>query len=383
MNKKALKMLFLSLLIGIAIYIEKPILPAFLAERGIAVEWSGYLFAVFGLAVMFFAPFLGDVGDKKSRKMVFVISVIGMGIAQFFFVSSKNTVGLLLSRFMFGTFFSGVAVNFMAYFNDNYEGSTKSKMISYNLAIATLGLAIGSLIGGYLGSMTSINNIFYVQAVLLVSLSYLIYTMYPKETIRIDIKRQYVFNLIQNIKRVRVTGLLPGMFITMVFTIGVHITMNFLEFYLTDISFNLSQIGLFVFVLSLIGVIGNFFITPRLLKRYDEKLYLVVILFISGVSLILTGIYGFGIYSFLMLFSLVQMMFKPITTQLISHDAGEEQGLALGVRETLIHFGMIVGSLIGGYLISVNSIYIFYVSALIMFLCSIGFGTLKYLEIRK
>ena len=69
-------------------------------------------------------------------------------------------------------------------------------------------------------------------------------------------------------------------------------------------------------------------------------------------------------------FALVHNKFKPITTQLIHQNAKDEQGVAIGVRETLIHFGMVIGSVIGGILIATES-GIFYFSAGIMFFCAI------------
>jgi len=170
----------------------------------------------------------------------------------------------------------------------------------------------------------------------------------------------------------------------MVFSIGIQITMNFLEFYLSIKEFTISQIGLYVFVLSFVGVVGNFFVTPIILRKVDDKIYLVVILIISGIGLLITGLSGdVGLYGFMFMFSLASMMFKPITTQIISKNAGEEQGMALGVRETLIHFGFVVGSIAGGFLVSGDSGNIFLVSSAIMFVCAIGFGSIKYIEVRK
>ncbi|QVK21344.1 MFS transporter [Mycoplasmatota bacterium] len=384
MSKNAFKMLLLSLLIGVTIYLEKPILPEILRLHSIDLSWSGALFAVFGFSVMLFAPFLGDVGDKKGRKLVLIISVLGMAVGQLIFGLSSAISGMLISRFIFGSFFSGIAVNFMAYFNDNYMGSEKSRMISYNLAIMAFGLALGSLFGGYLSGVINTINIYFLQSILFVIIAFVVFFIYPKEYIRIDVKRNYVFNMYQNIKRVKLSGLLPGMIVTMVFSIGIYIVLNFLEFYLSSKNFSLGQIGLYVFSISLVGVLGNIFITPTLLRRFDEKIYLVVILIVSGISLMITSYHHeIGLYVFMFVFGLVSMMFKPITTQIISKNAEDEQGLALGVRETLIHFGMMVGSITGGYLFSSEPTSIFFASSLIMFVCAIGFGSLKYLETRN
>jgi len=76
MDKSAYRMFLLCLVIGIVIYLERPILPEMLSSHSIELQWSGTLFGVFGFAVMLFAPFLGDIGDIKGRRMVFVISVL-------------------------------------------------------------------------------------------------------------------------------------------------------------------------------------------------------------------------------------------------------------------------------------------------------------------
>lgn len=375
MGKK--RILLLNLLIGIVIYIEKPILPQYLELNNIDLQYSSYLFAALSFFVMLFAPLWGDIGDIKGRKPVLMISVLGMAISQFLFGFADAIVLMIISRIIQGIFLSGVVVSFMAYFNDNSNIGNRSKLISINIAFIGLGLAVGSLLGGMLSQWVELSNIYFVQALFFLVLIPVILFSYPKHTIDIDIKRQYVFNLIKNIHRVARMGLIPGMMLTLVFSIGVQVVINYLEFYLNFIEFSILEIGSYVFVISIIGVIGNATITHRLLDKFNEFGLLVVTLSIGGVSLLLTGLFPkVGVYSFMLIFALVYNKFKPITTQIIYSKAEDEQGVALGVRETLIHFGMVIGSVIGGILI-VNPVNIFYFSASIMFVCAIGFNILR------
>lgn len=370
------RILFLNLLLGTVIYLEKPVLPLYLEELNIPLQNATYLFAVLAFFIMLFAPMWGDIGDKRGRKVVLIISAIGMAVSQLIFGMSNSLTMLVISRIVQGIFLSSIVVSFMAYFNDNARPENRARLISLNIAFIGLGIALGSFIGGYLGQMLALRNIYYLQSIMFIISTLFIIWLYPKDTVHIDIRRQYVFGLVQNIKRVGSLGLLPGMMLTMTFSVGVYVILNYLEFYLLDIDYTVFEIGLYVFVIGIIGVIGNATITHVLLDRFNEFRLLTVTLLIGGVSLLLTALYPvIGLFSFMFVFALVHNKFKPITTQIIHKNAQEEQGMALGVRETLIHFGMLIGSIIGGLLIY-NPVMIFYFASGIMFLCAIGFELL-------
>ncbi len=371
------RVLFLNALLTTIIYIERPILPMYLQEYGIEARYASYLFASLAFMVMLFAPLWGDLGDKRGRKPILVISAIGMAVSQMLFGYADDFWMMLLSRAIQGVFFASVATSFMAYFNDNATVENRARFISWNLAAVGFGVALGSLIGGLSSEQTELSNVYYLQSMLLVLTAVVIYLVYPKDSVHIDVKRQYIFNVVKNIKRVQNLGLLPGMLLTMTFSIGVFITMNFLEFYLHSVSYDTFNIGLYVFILGIIGVLGNALITHYLLDRINEFRFLVSILVIGGISLMFTGVAPeVGLYSFFFVWALVHNKFKPITTQIIQKRAGTEQGMALGVRETLIHFGMLVGSIIGGLLLH-EPVLIFFVSAGIMFFCAAGFEMLR------
>ena len=365
---------------GSLIYLEKPILPLYLNERGIDVQYSSYLFATLSLFVMLFAPLWGDIGDKRGRKLVLIVSCFGVGVAQIMFGLATSIWMMIASRALQGIFVSGYAVSFMAYFNDNSNEENRSRLISLNLAAIGLGLSLGSLFGGLLSEVMDLESIYMFQGLSLFLAGYVVYLVYPKYTVHIDIKRQYVFNIFNNIKRVYLMGLLPGMFLTMTFSMGVYVIVNFLEFYLSSVNFSVLQIGGYVFGMGIVGVLGNATITHLLLDRFNEFKLLSVTLLIGGVSLLLTALYPVvGLYSFMLLFALMYNKFKPITTQVIHKRAEENQGVALGVRETLIHFGMLIGSVVGGFLIK-SPLNIFYFSAIVMFLCAAGFDVLRRLS---
>lgn len=371
------RVLFLNVLLTTVIFIERPILPMYLSEYGIPAQYASYLFAVLAFMIMMFAPLWGDIGDKRGRKPILVTAAIGIAIAQVVFGYADSYLWMILSRVIQGVFFSSVAVSFMAYFNDNTLSENRAKFISWNLAAIGLGTALGSLFGGLLSEVMILSNIYYLQAVLLIVSAVVIYIVYPKDSVHIDVKREYVFSVTKNIKRVKEMGLLPGMLLTMTFSIGVFITMNYLEFYLNAVSFTSFEVGAYVFMIGIIGVIGNATITHVLLDKYNEFGVLVTILVIGGLALLFTGFMPtFGLYSSMLIWALVHNKFKPTTTQIIQKNASAEQGVALGVRETLIHFGMMVGSIIGGLLL-VNPVSIFFVSAVIMFVCALGFELLR------
>lgn len=371
------RILFLNLLLGTVLYIEKPILPMYLSANNIDVQYASYLFAALALMVMLFAPMWGDIGDIRGRKPVLILSALGLAVSQIVFGLASNIWMMIISRLIQGMFVSGIAVSFMAYFNDNAKPENRARLISINLAFIGLGISLGSLIGGFLGEVMILENIYYLQALLAIFTAGVIYIVYPHDTVHNDRRRQYVFGLVPNIKRVFYLGLLPGMLLTMTFSIGVYVILNYLEFYLSNISFTVFEIGTYVSMIGLIGVIGNATITHVLLDRFNEFRLLTIILFIGGISLLLTAYYPkIGLFSFMLLFALVHNKFKPITTQIIHKKAEEEQGVALGVRETLIHLGMLIGSVVGGILIK-NPVTIFYFAAGIMFFCGIGFEVLR------
>ena len=149
-----------------------PFLPLYIADLGIKDPkalsvWSGVLMGSAFLVAALAAPFWGNLGDRKSRKLVILRASFGLSVVMILMSYCTNVYQLLGLRLLHG-FLGGIVPTFIALISATLPkektgqaiGTLQTSMIAANI--------IGPFIGGFLTDLFGYRNVLAIIASLTV-----------------------------------------------------------------------------------------------------------------------------------------------------------------------------------------------------------------------
>jgi len=150
-NKSALSLIFLTVfidLLGFGILI--PILPAFATKvLGVDEAAIGIAIASYSFIQFIFNPVFGKLSDKHGRKPVIIFCLLMNALGYVIFAFTSSYILLLISRIVAGIGGSSISVA-QAYIADVTTKENRSKGMGLIGSAFGLGFVFGPLIGGFL-----------------------------------------------------------------------------------------------------------------------------------------------------------------------------------------------------------------------------------------
>lgn len=146
--KKKLSIIFLTVfvdLVGFGIII--PLNPYLAKVFGANPLEVGLLMSIYSLMQFVMSPFWGQISDRKGRRPVILISLLGACVSHMAFAFSTTYMGLFLARMFAGVFGGNIPVA-MAYIADVTPEKERSKGMGLIGAAFGLGFILGPAIGG-------------------------------------------------------------------------------------------------------------------------------------------------------------------------------------------------------------------------------------------
>jgi DHA1 family multidrug resistance protein-like MFS transporter len=175
---------FAQLISAVGFSIIFPFLPLYVQELGssggLSVEfWSGMVFAIPGVTMMFAAPVWGALADRHGRKMMVIRAMFGGTILIFLMGHVQTVEMLVLLRAAQGLITGTVSAN-----NALIAATAPRNRVGFAMGTIQVGLwagvAVGPLIGGTLADAFGFRLPFIVTA-LLMSLAGVLVWMFVKE----------------------------------------------------------------------------------------------------------------------------------------------------------------------------------------------------------
>ncbi|MFQ7058103.1 MAG: MFS transporter [Turicibacter sanguinis] len=115
--------------------------------------------------------------------------------------------------------------------------------------------------------------------------------------------------------------------------------------------------GLVLSIAPICAILVNFLISPKLAAKYDELKTLMVVIALTAFSLFMwafsSNLIIVGL--FLIIFFIVLPLAQPIYQSMISKHAKDNAGEIMGIQNSARSLGMIVGSLLAGFLYDYGS----------------------------
>ena len=368
-------------LVGVGMNFHHPVTPTLFTDLGLPSRIFGTSFSMMCFTTFLTSVFWGEISDRKGRIKTFMIGCIGYGISQFLLGFSTTELQVLLARALSGSFSAATAVPTMAYIIDISSEQERGKNLSMYTAISLSTLAVGYLIGGFLGTLSPVLALNF-QAVYMIAtgiFAYLCVEDYIKEDSMISMKNLLVkVNPVQSFINAR-----PVMNRIMIyFLIVVFITAfassaydNAFNYYLKDqLNFIPAYNGILKGIIGLVGLVSNFTINMWILQKKDICRSLAVIILLCGVSACCSVMSGTLVLFILfnLLFFSVNAIYQPIVQSLsVYRQDPAYNGIISGLFNGIKSIGNVFGSLVAGFIYGYDFTFPFMLAAGLFFLSEI------------
>lgn len=388
MKLKNILLFVVYLLFHITINLVHPVASIYVNSLNLSPAYFGVFVALMSLGQVVGAIFWGAWSDKIGRIKLIAIGVLGYGIAQFLFgFVTIHPFIILVYRFLSGFFVAAPLTLFITYLVDISKKESRMKGVMIFTCLQILGSSIGYKIGGFINTYLhfSISDIFITQILSCIAISFISFVLFNKQEKRLQEKseRSKKYASFKDIKGIGFTTLIFLITLTIV-SIAQNNVSKYLDIYIPDSGHTPDDLGNIVLVSGVFGVLANLVMIPFLQKRIKEKYHVAFIItvaievvmlsctFLPSNDYLMTLLYGpFMIY----------MMAKSVgtsmeTSYLAKAAPKDKRGVILGIRQSFISLGSVIGPLIGSVLYQdEHRLWVFYLSIVLL---AISFAILLF-----
>lgn len=354
-NKPALSLIFLTVfidLLGFGILI--PILPTF-ATKILHVDETaiGIAIAIYSLVQFFFNPVFGQLSDKYGRKPIIIISLFLNAIGYVIFAFTSSFLVLLVSRVVAGIGGSSIGVA-QAYIADVTTKENRSKGMGLIGAAFGLGFVFGPMIGGILAEYGYMITGFASGGFSLLAFA-LTLIMLPeslkKENREVRKRKLIDIKSFQKVFSRPVLAMLVSLFFILTFSVaniyGTFALLGFKVYGFTDL-----QNGYMYAIIGLVSAMVQGGLLNYISKYISDKKLISTgaVLMVIGLGLMPYGGTFWGLAVIVTVLSFGTGTLQPTLLSLISRVTSEsEQGVTLGINQSLSAFARVLGPLWGGF----------------------------------
>jgi MFS family permease len=319
------------------------------------------LVSVYAACQLVSGPIIGHISDRAGRKPMLLISQIGTFIG--FIVMARATAlwMLYLARVLDGATAGNLSLA-QAYISDHTEPSQRAKSFGLIGIAFGVGFFIGPSLTGYLSAKYGMTTPIYLAAVMSATSILCTATLLkggPQSHHAFD-DREAALRWRTYAKYFGRPGLrerlLQFLFFITSFSLFISGFALFAErrFTYQGHPFGPREIGYVFGYVGLLGIILQGGLIGRLVKRFGEAM-----LVAAGFVALVIGYFGLGIASSFALLMLAGTLaafgngvIRPALTSLITQQAGrQEQGVVLGITQSLMSMASVVAPVVGGLLI--------------------------------
>ncbi len=364
-----LLIVFLSLM-GFGIVI--PVLPHLVLEYKVSPVAVGVLFSTYSFFQFIGAPTLGQLSDRYGRRPILIISLLGSAVGYLIMALSRSVWLFFLSRAIDGLTGGNISVA-QAYIADiTTKGKQRTKAMGLIGMAFAIGLIIGPALGGLLGKF-SLSFPFWFAGILAIIGVYSVAKYLPEPPKRHKYKKHNpILAFSQTYKILSAKNILSALislsFITSLLFASLETVMPL--FAKLIVNWDTLHLGLYFSALGIILGLTQAVVLPMLLKILNEHQLLVLSLMGLGISFILYILSTSNLVIFTAGFVLATSygILTAVLSSLISTNTKEkQQGLILGINQSMSSLGRIAGPIIGGLLYGVHH-YLPFITAAITFI---------------
>jgi MFS family permease len=260
----------------------------------------------------------------------------------------------------------------------------RAKMLAFMAASSTLGASLGYYLGGFFATnptmvellhMENLSTMFLIQAIL--NALYTLFIVLTLKDVKVRLSFQQKPSMIQGLKSITKIDVQLLIFLISVTLMNMAATnlSKYIDVYFIDLGYSEQDLGTYVMITGIVSLFASIFLV-RLATKFKRQLLLIA--FMNIISSIIVFIVFRSYYFITMMYTvyLLYVIFKtlyiPLEQAYIAKEAKEGQyGSIMGLRQSFVSLGMVLGPVIGGFLYDRSPLYLFDFNA-ILFLIGVS-----------
>ena len=372
MKNRNLSILFFTLavvMLGFGIII--PLMPFLVEKFGGNGVSMGLLMAIYSIMQFIFSPVWGALSDRFGRKPILMLGILGNAISMVMFGLAGSMTALFVARGLAGIISSATLPTAMAYISDSTDEHERGGGMGIVGAAMGVGMVLGPGLGGLMGHY-SLQAPFYFAAAVSILAMMFVWFLLPES---LPHERR-------STAKVKFQGPQLGEMVKALSTpIGYLLILAFLHsFGLANFEgifgmyaqlrydYDEATIGLILTVVGVVSTIVQGALTGMATKRWGDvkviKVSLIASVFGFAAMLLAQNLLMVILMTGLFVFS--NAMIRPGVSSLISKRTVHGQGMAMGLNNSYMSLGRIVGPLWAGAALDVNLGFPYITGAVIM-----------------
>lgn len=355
-----------------------PIFPFYVENLGAGGRELGLLIATAATMDFIFAPVWGRLSDRRGRKPVLIIGLLGSAIAMLLFGLSNELWMLFASRGLAGILTAATMPAAMAYVGDITSDEERGGGMGVIGSAMGLGVIMGPGLGGLLAE-NSLSTPFFVAAGLSMVALILMIVFLP-ESRKVEPAGSVEKVQLIRLEELREALLGPvGGLLVLSFLLSFGLS-NFDSVFgiyaLERFGYGPKQVGVILMMMAFVTILGRGLLTGPVTRRWGETS-------VIGASLLAGSVGYLGLlladgYALVLLvtgfFILSRTLLKPSVLSLTSKRSNIGHGVSMGLCNSFMSLGKIVGPIWAGYAFEVDLSYP-YMSGSIVLLLSFIFNS--------
>ena len=347
-----------------------PIFPFYIESLGVGGRELGLLVAISSFMEFVFAPLWGAVSDRAGRKPVLLVGLCGYFISLLLMGLANTYWILLLVRAVSGILSSATFTTSMAFVSDVTSEDDRANGLGILGSAMGLGVIVGPGVGGLLGT-ENLSLPFFVSSGLSLVAALMVLLILPE-----SLQRKTGFQDLQ------IQSPMKGFLNALTGDIGVLFFLAFLlSFGLTNFEaifglyvsgkfgYGPERVGAILMVVGVASAIGKGVLTGPLTRAFGENNVIRGSLLAGSLCFML--LLRAETYPIILaataLFILSKTLLRPSILSVISKNTTMGQGVVLGVSNSFMSLGRIIGPLWAGYVFDIHFDYPYMSGTLILF----------------
>ena len=354
-------LLILSLSLGVVMLgygIVMPIMPFYVDSMGGSAVTFGLLVAISPLIQLVASPLWGSVSDRRGRKPILALGLLGYGISMLAFGLATELWMLFVARGVGALLSSATLPTTMAYVSDSTAEQDRGGGMGMLGGVIALGAVLGPALGGVLGS-DSLSRPFLLTAAVCL-LTVLLVLRFLPETLSAETLRQAAAAARPDAQGLRQALFGPlSALLFMAFLVSFGLT-NFQGIYgyyaLKKFGYGTQEVGWILTIAGTVSALTQGALTGPLTRRWGEATVIKATLLASALTfaLLLTAKNLTTVLLTTALFTLPNALLHPAVMALTSKRAGAQQGAAMGLNNSFHSLGRVVGPIWAGFAFDLN-----------------------------